>query len=56
MSNDIPEEMRTKCQVFSRIVGYYQPTSAWNEGKQAEFKDRKVFKVDKNTTIGQKKN
>jgi len=31
-------------KVYSRVVGYIQPVSAWNKGKVAEFKDRKVFK------------
>jgi len=39
-------EERTKCQRYSRIVGYYRPVSQWNEGKQAEMKERKVFKVE----------
>ena len=39
------DKNRTKCEVYSRIVGYIRPTQSWNEGKQAEFKDRKVFKV-----------
>ncbi len=39
------ETKRTKCQVYSRVVGYIRPTSSWNYGKQEEFKDRKVFKV-----------
>lgn len=30
-------------EVFSRIVGYMRPVSQWNEGKQAEFGDRKLF-------------
>lgn len=34
---------RTKCQRFSRIVGYYRPLSQWNEGKQAEWSERKIF-------------
>ena len=33
----------TKCEVYSRIVGYLRPITQWNEGKQAEWKDRKVF-------------
>ena len=37
---------RTKCEVWSRVVGYLRPTSRWNEGKQEEFKDRKLFKTD----------
>lgn len=24
---------RTKCEVWSRIVGYLRPTAQWNEGK-----------------------
>lgn len=34
---------RTKCQRYSRIVGYYRPLSQWNEGKQAEWTERKLF-------------
>ena len=36
---------RTKCLVFSRVVGYLRPTAQWNEGKQSEFHDRKGFKL-----------
>jgi len=36
---------RQKMEIFSRIVGYYRPTSSWNEGKLEEFSDRKLFKV-----------
>ena len=36
-----------KCQgqtiVYSRITGYYQPTSQWNPGKIEEFGDRKKY-------------
>lgn len=35
---------RTKCEVWSRVVGYLRPTSCWNDGKTQEFKDRKTFK------------
>jgi len=34
---------RTKCEIWSRVVGYLRPTSKWNEGKVAEFSDRKLF-------------
>ena len=36
---------RTKCEVYSRVVGYLRPISQWNDGKQAEFKERKNFKI-----------
>jgi len=35
---------RTRCEVFSRVCGYLRPVSNWNEGKQAEWNDRKTFK------------
>ena len=34
---------RTKCEVYSRIVGYLRPVAQWNEGKKAEFGDRKTY-------------
>lgn len=34
---------RTKCEVYSRIVGYLRPVAQWNEGKKEEFKDRKTY-------------
>ena len=37
------EEKRTKCEVYSRVVGYLRPVSQWNRGKQQEFNDRKEF-------------
>ncbi len=40
------EEKRTKCDVYSRVVGYVRPVRQWNYGKQAEFKDRKLFKIE----------
>ena len=36
---------RTRCEIWSRVVGYLRPTSRWNEGKLAEFKDRKMFNI-----------
>jgi hypothetical protein len=29
-----------KCEVYSRVVGYYRPVQNWNNGKREEFKDR----------------
>ncbi|MFH1801422.1 MAG: anaerobic ribonucleoside-triphosphate reductase [archaeon] len=45
---------RTKCEVYSRVVGYFRPVSQWNEGKQAEWEDRKMFKVRALVEIKQK--
>jgi ribonucleoside-triphosphate reductase len=34
-----------ECEVYSRVVGYLRPLKQWNEGKQEEFKMRRLFKV-----------
>jgi len=34
-----------ECEVYSRVVGYLRPVSQWNAGKQAEFAQRRSFKV-----------
>ncbi|MBO4633259.1 MAG: hypothetical protein J5858_15175 [Lentisphaeria bacterium] len=34
-----------KCEVYSRVCGYFRPVAAWNLGKKEEFKDRKTFKT-----------
>jgi len=34
-----------EAEVYSRIVGYLRPVKNWNLGKQAEYVERKVFKV-----------
>ena len=39
------DNVKVPCEVYSRIVGYLRPVQAWNEGKQAEFEDRKTFQV-----------
>jgi len=37
-------------EVYTRVVGYYRPVNAWNKGKQAEYKDRKVYGDEAVTT------
>ena len=37
-----PDE-RTRCEIWTRVMGYHRPVSSWNKGKQAEYKDRVVF-------------
>lgn len=34
---------QSPCEVYSRIVGYLRPVNQWNDGKQEEFKERKLF-------------
>lgn len=35
--------VRTRCEVYSRVVGYIRPVEQWNDGKRAEFRDRVLF-------------
>ena len=42
MSEDL-QSQRTKCEVYSRVVGWIVPVQQWNEGKKSEFIDRKTF-------------
>lgn len=39
----LKEEERTRCEVWTRVMGYHRPVSAFNIGKQSEFADRKFF-------------
>jgi len=45
MSETIPleESERTRCEIWTRVMGYHRPISAWNAGKQQEHEDRKMF-------------
>lgn len=35
-----------RAEVYSRVVGYYRPVQAWNEGKREEFKERKYLNAE----------
>jgi len=34
-------------EVYSRITGYYRPLKNWNDGKQAEYQNRNLYKFNK---------
>jgi len=37
------QSKRQACEIYSRVVGYLRPVSQWNDGKQAEFGERKTY-------------
>ncbi len=37
------DEERTRCEIWTRVMGYHRPVSHYNPGKQAEFEERKLF-------------
>ena len=45
------EDKRTRCEVYSRVVGYLRPVNQWNRGKRQEFSDRQMFKQKKEEKI-----
>jgi ribonucleoside-triphosphate reductase len=44
-AQSICEHCQEKTEIYSRVVGYIRPVDQWNEGKQAEFEQRKYFNV-----------
>ena len=38
---------RTKCEIWSRVMGYHRPIKGYNIGKKQEFADRVNFKEPK---------
>ena len=40
-------ECGEKTEVYSRITGYYRPVQNWNDGKAQEYKERKLYDIDK---------
>ena len=36
-------EERTRCEVWTRVMGYHRPVAAFNPGKQSEHAERRCF-------------
>lgn len=34
---------RTKCIIYTRVMGYHRPTESFNIGKKGEHKERRYF-------------
>lgn len=39
----IKDSDRTKCEIWTRVMGYHRPISSFNIGKQGEVAERKCF-------------
>lgn len=37
---------KCKTEVYSRVTGFFRPIDSWNVGKKSEFKDRKKYEVN----------
>ncbi|UCC20488.1 MAG: hypothetical protein JSV62_04140 [Promethearchaeota archaeon] len=40
---NLKDSERTKCEIWTRVMGYYRPISQFNLGKQKEYEDRKNY-------------
>jgi anaerobic ribonucleoside-triphosphate reductase len=44
---ELKESERTRCEIWTRVMGYHRPVASFNKGKTQEHKDRKYFVEDK---------
>ena len=51
-SKILSDKERTKCEIWSRCMGYHRPVSHFNIGKKAEFAERKYFIEPKEAVNG----
>ncbi|MCU7809346.1 MAG: anaerobic ribonucleoside-triphosphate reductase [Candidatus Thiodiazotropha sp. (ex Semelilucina semeliformis)] len=40
---ELRDEERTRCEIWTRVMGYHRPVSAFNPGKQSEHAERVCF-------------
>jgi len=43
---DIPDAERQPCEIWTRVMGYHRPVSAFNRGKRSEYFERKPFREE----------
>lgn len=44
---ELNDDERTRCEVWTRVMGYHRPVSSFNIGKRGEFEERKFFSEKK---------
>ena len=43
LSAMLKDEERTRCEVWTRVMGYHRPMASFNVGKKGEFYERQYF-------------
>lgn len=43
---------RTKCEIWTRAMGYCRPVANFNKGKKSEFYERKYFVIERKIKNG----
>ncbi|MDP2057463.1 MAG: anaerobic ribonucleoside-triphosphate reductase [Thiobacillus sp.] len=39
----LKDEERTRCEVWTRVMGYHRPVTSFNKGKKSEHRERQFF-------------
>jgi len=39
----LKDEERTRCEIWTRVMGYHRPLTSFNPGKQSEYAERLFF-------------
>ena len=39
----LKDEERTRCEVWTRVMGYHRPVTSFNKGKRSEHRERQFF-------------
>lgn len=47
LEKKLDDSKRTKCEVWTRAMGYCRPVQNFNKGKKSEFAERTFFTEDK---------
>ncbi|SMC28464.1 Anaerobic ribonucleoside-triphosphate reductase [Andreprevotia lacus DSM 23236] len=42
-TRQLDNAQRTRCEVWTRVMGYHRPVTSFNKGKQGEFNERCFF-------------
>lgn len=42
-ANNATSRQRTRCEIWTRVMGYHRPVTSFNVGKQGEFNERRFF-------------
>ena len=42
----LPQQQRQRCEVWTRVMGYFRPVDSFNKGKVGEHRQRRHFTED----------
>ena len=43
---ELKDEERTRCDIYTRVMGYHRPTWCFNPGKLSEYEERVEFREE----------